>query len=270
MHDDSFGVGLDAQVPDALWAQMVRVIPHPAPTQQDGRPRRDDRQAMTAILDVLRTGCQWTALPRSLGAPSTVQDRLQAWRPAQVLERRWQGGWLPDAALKGLAREWQAMDGAMTAAPLGGDTGGQAPHRSRHARDHTACADGGARDAAWGRRRQSPCPATGRRHLGGPPAHAPRTHGEVAAASVCGQRVCRRRGARDVGGVGVDGPHPATPGGEPGQACDAGFPRAPLGGGADARLDAPLSAGAHPVGETGGDLSRAGACRVCLDHLSSR
>ena len=32
----------------------------------------DDRKAMSAIFYVLRTGCQWNALPRSLGASSTV------------------------------------------------------------------------------------------------------------------------------------------------------------------------------------------------------
>jgi putative transposase len=35
---------------------------------------------MTAIVYVLRTGCQWKALPRSLGAASPGHDRVQAWR----------------------------------------------------------------------------------------------------------------------------------------------------------------------------------------------
>jgi transposase len=83
MHDDRCGVGPDYQVPDALWAQRVRVLPPPTPKQQEGRPRRDDRPAMTAILDVLRTGCHWKALPRRRGAPSTVPDRFQAWRAAK-------------------------------------------------------------------------------------------------------------------------------------------------------------------------------------------
>jgi transposase len=57
MPDDGFGVGPDYQMPDALWEQMVRVLPPPTPKKKDGRPRMDDRQAMTAILYVLRTGC---------------------------------------------------------------------------------------------------------------------------------------------------------------------------------------------------------------------
>jgi transposase len=50
MPDDAFGVGPDYQLPDALWAPMVRVLPPPKARQNDGRPRLDDRHAMTAIL----------------------------------------------------------------------------------------------------------------------------------------------------------------------------------------------------------------------------
>ena len=42
-----------------------------------GRPRMDDKKAMSAIFYVLRTGCQWKALPRSIEAPSTVHDRFK-------------------------------------------------------------------------------------------------------------------------------------------------------------------------------------------------
>jgi putative transposase len=70
---------------------------------------------------VWRTGCPGTALPRSLGAPSTGHDRLQAWRAAQVFERLGPAGLLTCDPLNGLAWAWQAMDGAMTKAPLGGN-----------------------------------------------------------------------------------------------------------------------------------------------------
>src|SRR5919106_1481483 len=125
MCDDAFGVGPDDQIPDALWAPMVRVLPPPQVRKKDGRPRMADRHAMTAMVYVLRTGCQWNALPRRLGAPRTVHDRFQAWQEAQVFERLWQEGLLRYDALKGLAWEWQAMDGAMTKAPLGGEQGRQ-------------------------------------------------------------------------------------------------------------------------------------------------
>ena len=158
MPADAFGVGPDYQIPAALWEEMVRLLPPPTPKQKDGRPRMDDRQAMTAILSVLRTGCQWKALPRSLGAASTVHDRFQEWREARVFERLWQEGVLRDDELKGLEWEWQAMDGAMTKAPLGGEKGRQESDRSREARDQTERADRRPGHSARGRRgrRQSP------------------------------------------------------------------------------------------------------------------
>jgi len=75
---------------------------------------------MTAIFYVLRTGCQWKALPRSLGAPSTVHDRFQEWREAGVFEKLWRAGVLEYDEKIGLDWDWQSMDGAMTKAPLGG------------------------------------------------------------------------------------------------------------------------------------------------------
>jgi putative transposase len=151
MSDEALGIGPDYQIPDVLWAQMVRVLPPPKARQKDGRPRMDDRRAMTAIVSVLRTGCQWKALPRSLGAASTVHDRFQEWREAKVFERLWQAGLLAYETLKGLEWEWQAMDGAMTKAPVGGKRHRPQPHRSRQTGDETQSADGRAWHAPRGR-----------------------------------------------------------------------------------------------------------------------
>ncbi len=60
---------------------------------------------MTAIFYVLRTGCQWKALPRSLGAPNPVHDRFQQWRQAGVFERLWQAGVLEYEAKVGF--DWE-------------------------------------------------------------------------------------------------------------------------------------------------------------------
>lgn len=70
---------------------------------------------------VARTGCHWHLIPRQLGASATVHDRCQPWRADGVVLRLWRASVLDDDALKGLHREWHAMDGAMTNAPLGGE-----------------------------------------------------------------------------------------------------------------------------------------------------
>ena len=56
----------------------------------------DDRQAMSAIWRKLHTGCSWKALPRDLGAGSTVYDRFQEWRSAGVFDRLRLAGILQD------------------------------------------------------------------------------------------------------------------------------------------------------------------------------
>jgi transposase len=127
-------VGSDWRIPDELWERIEPLIPPECPKPKGGRPRMPNRKAMDAIFYVLRTGCQWKALPRSLGAPSTVHDRFQEWRKAGVFHRLWQSGLLEYDASKGLEWEWQAMDGAMTKAPLGGKRNWSQSHRPRKER----------------------------------------------------------------------------------------------------------------------------------------
>jgi putative transposase len=56
-----------------------------------------------------------------------VHDRFQEWREARVFARLWQEGLLLYDELQGREWEWQAMDGAMTKAPLGGEKVGKNP-----------------------------------------------------------------------------------------------------------------------------------------------
>jgi putative transposase len=82
----------------------------------------------------------WKALPRSLGAGSTVHDRFQEWQRAGVFAKLWQTGLLQYEAAVGLDWEWQAMDGAMTKAPLGEKGTGPNP---------TALAKNGIKRSLW-------------------------------------------------------------------------------------------------------------------------
>jgi len=84
------------------------------------RSREDDWKIMSGIFYLLRTGCQWKALPRCYRAPSTVHDQFQEWQKDGLFERMWQAGLLDYDNEKRLEWKWQAIDGAMTKAPLGG------------------------------------------------------------------------------------------------------------------------------------------------------
>lgn len=76
-------------VSDALWAIIEPLIPPEPPKPKGGRPRLDDRAALTGILFVLRTGIPWELLPVEMGRGSgmTCWRRLHAWHQAGVWER---------------------------------------------------------------------------------------------------------------------------------------------------------------------------------------
>lgn len=128
VEETSFGVDPQYQIPDELWKRIEPVIPPHVKKTRRGRPRMDDRKAMNAIFYVARTGCQWKALPHSLGRKSTVHDRFQEWRKAGVFESMWKESLLDYDEMKGIQWEWQAMDSTMTKAPLGGKKHRAQPH----------------------------------------------------------------------------------------------------------------------------------------------
>jgi len=115
------------EISDEFWNKIKPLLPSPKPKKKAGRPREDDRKIMNGIFYLLRTGCQWKALPECYGAPSTVHDRFQEWREDGLFERMWQAGLLYYDTEKGLEWEWQSIDGAMTKAPLGGAGTGANP-----------------------------------------------------------------------------------------------------------------------------------------------
>jgi len=90
------------RIPDALWEKVEPLLPPELPRNRGGRPRMDNRKAMEAILYLLRTGCKWQAIPRSMGAGSTVHRRFQEWRKAGVFQRMWRAGLLTYDDLRAL------------------------------------------------------------------------------------------------------------------------------------------------------------------------
>lgn len=114
-------------LPDEVWERLKSAIPEEPAKPKGGRPRMDDRRALNAIFYVLRTGTLWKALPRCLGASSTVHDRFQLWIKQGVFMRMWELGLEQYAEEVGMDWEWMAMDGAMVKAPLGGDATGPNP-----------------------------------------------------------------------------------------------------------------------------------------------
>jgi len=120
--------GKSWEVSDEFW-QRVRPLVPPAPSHaKGGRTRMDDRRAFEAIVYILRTGIQWNALPREMGASSTVHDRFQEWVGKGFFGALHEAGLTEYDELAGIEWAWQSADGAMGKAPLvpKGDTGGAA------------------------------------------------------------------------------------------------------------------------------------------------
>ena len=70
---------------DAEWAILEPLVPAPLP---GGRPpRHERREIVNGILYVLRTGCQWRAVPHDLPPWGTVWWDFRTWREDGVWER---------------------------------------------------------------------------------------------------------------------------------------------------------------------------------------
>jgi transposase len=77
-------------VSDELWARIEPLLPEVERRfRYPGRKRLDDRQVLTGILFVLKTGIPWEDLPREMGCGSgmTCWRRLRDWNDAGVWER---------------------------------------------------------------------------------------------------------------------------------------------------------------------------------------
>lgn len=125
------------EVSDEFWSRVEPLLP-PTPgrnkTQQyaraagAGRKRKDARLVFEAIVYVLRTGCQWKALPAErFGSASAIHKRFLEWAKAGVFVRLWQAGLAEYDEMEGIAWRWQSIDGTMLKAPLAQESVGPNP-----------------------------------------------------------------------------------------------------------------------------------------------
>ncbi len=108
------------RIPDDLWSRIQPLLPPEKPPGTNGRPVVPFRTVMDGILYVLRTGCQWKALPKEFGSGSTCHRRFQHWVQADVFQRLWGQVLREYDRRHGIGWRWQALDSALIKAPLGG------------------------------------------------------------------------------------------------------------------------------------------------------
>jgi transposase len=73
------------ELSDAQWARLAPLLPTQRPAT--GRPARDHRLIVNAILWRLATGVPWRDLPERYGPWQTVYSRFRRWQQAGVWEQ---------------------------------------------------------------------------------------------------------------------------------------------------------------------------------------
>ena len=69
------------ELTDRQWEQLAPLLPPERPAR--GRPNREHRTILNAILWKLRTGAPWRDLPERYGPWQTTYSRFRRWRVAQ-------------------------------------------------------------------------------------------------------------------------------------------------------------------------------------------
>lgn len=144
------------QVPEALWVRIDPLLPKYPTSREGGRPRLCLRKVVSGILYVLKTGCQWKAMPREYGSASAIHNYFQEWTANGLFEKLWRLALEEYDDLVGLDWQWQSLDGAMTKSPLGGEKNREKSDRSGEAGRQAVDAHRRLRraDRRGGRRRQ--------------------------------------------------------------------------------------------------------------------
>ena len=123
-------------VSDELWGIVEPLLPPEPPKPKAGRPRVDDRAALTGIIFVLKSGIPWEMLPQEMGCGSgvTCWRRIQEWHEAGVWERLHQT--LLDRLREANQIDWSraSLDSASTPAKRGAEK----PVRTRRIRENRA------------------------------------------------------------------------------------------------------------------------------------
>ena len=114
-------------LPDELWELIEPLLPKWTPSPTGGQPPVSDRNALTGILFVLKTGIPWEDLPCEMncGCGMTCWRRLRDWDAAGVWQKLHEvllaelraAGQLELAAMVADASYVRAFLGAPTPAP---------------------------------------------------------------------------------------------------------------------------------------------------------
>ena len=136
-------------ISDEFWEEIKDEVPETKRDAQkhyvhalgQGCKRMPARKALEGIFYVLRTGCQWKALPREYGSGSTVHRTFQKWLAAGFFEKIWAKGLEKYDEMGGIGWAWQSLYGCRVKAPLALESVGKNPTDRGKNGDKTQCSD---------------------------------------------------------------------------------------------------------------------------------
>ena len=89
------------EVSDAFWERVSSLVPAPGRDPEKvyrrksggGKKPLENQQIFEAVMYVLRTGCQWKALPKErFGSPSAILAHFMRWMHAGFFVSIWRAG----------------------------------------------------------------------------------------------------------------------------------------------------------------------------------
>ena len=123
-------------ITDELWKIVEPLLPLELPKPKGGRPRIDERAALTGIVFVLKSGIPSEMLPKEMGcgSGSTCWRRLRDWQEAGVWEKLHRV--LLDRLGEGDEIDWERA--SMDSASVPAKRGAKEPERIRRIRERRA------------------------------------------------------------------------------------------------------------------------------------
>src|ERR1700722_4682516 len=110
---------LARRLPDDVWAAFEPVLP-PCVWCGNGRPPRQNRDCLHALIYLAISGIGWKILPPCFPCYKTVQKRLEIWLRVDAFRRVWSDCVARHDLLRGINFDQLSIDGSRKPAKKGG------------------------------------------------------------------------------------------------------------------------------------------------------
>lgn len=114
-------------IPEELLQEYRDFINTNMPPKKTGRPRVDSDPLIAGLFYLLKTGCQWDALPLCFGSSKTVFHRFKQLVKLGIFQKIWKAALIRYDREVGLCLRDQSIDSCQKKSPLGGEKTGPSP-----------------------------------------------------------------------------------------------------------------------------------------------